>query len=145
MILEKVNLYELKTELVDGEFVLTKEKEQTVPLMITNRALNYAHQNGIIESSLISDLVVLSNMGEDMTGLEDMKILQTIYVAYIGGQFMLGRKEPEYSFDEFAERLQVSSMEQVVIYQKVLIGKENDFVKEIEKSTAKGTGKGEKK
>lgn len=145
MKLEKINLYKYDTKIEEDEFVLIKSEEVTVPLVLTNRAINYAHQNGVIKSSVIGDLVSLSNMGDDMEGLEDMKILETIYTAYIGGQFILGKKEPELDFDNFTEHFQASSMEQVEIYQKILIGKENQFIKEIEKSTKKGTEKGEKK
>ena len=145
MKLEKIELYKMMAEMVDGEFEVIQTDVETVPLVITNKALKYAHQNDIIQSSLISDLVTLSQMGEDMGALQDMKIFKTIYVAYVGGQFMLGNKEPKYNEEEFAERFQVSTMEQVTLYQKVLIGKENNFEKEIKKSVSKKVDKDAKK
>lgn len=146
MKLEKINLSILEVEFKDDDFEMVEKEKETVPVVLTNRALNYAHENGIIESSLISDLIGLSNMtDENMEMLEDIKILKTIYTGYIGGQFLLGKIEPDHTFSEFTERYHTHPMEQVQIYQKLLIGKDNNFVKEIEKSTKKGTEKGEKK
>lgn len=146
MKLEKINLSILEVEFKDDDFEMVEKEKETVPVVLTNRALNYAHENGIIESSLISDLIGLSNMGdENMEMLEDIKILKTIYTGYIGGQFLLGKIEPDHTFEQFTERYHTHPMEQVQIYQKLLIGKDNNFVKEIEKSTKKGTEKGEKK
>lgn len=141
MKLEKVELCKQEVKEKDGDFIVEKSEVENVPLVLTNRAINYAHQEGVIENSIISDLVSLSQMDENMDGLDDMQIMKTIYTAYIGGQFMLGKNKPKYSKEQFLDRLHIGTMEQMELYQQILVSKENKFVKDIERSTKKEPGK----
>ena len=140
MKIEKLELYNIKLTVKDDEFITEISDKETVPLVITNKALKYGHSNGIIDSSLVSDLVLLS---EDMGLLQDMKILQTIYLGYIGGQMMLG-KSNYYTLEEFTNKFNIDTAEQVQLYQKLMIRDDNNFIKDIEKNT-KLTLDGDKK
>ncbi len=170
MKINKITLF--KQELVekDGEYELVIKDEETVPCVVTNRALQLAKQMGVTKSSLATDLLNLQPADEinakelkqlesgeiepedvniklgQFGEIEDEKILQAIYIGYIGGQFLLGNKEPKYNFDEFLERYNAGVTERITLYMNLLTDERgNEFKTEIEKSTSKKVQKGEKK
>ena len=170
MKINKITLF--KQELVEenGEYKLITKDEETVPCVVTNRALQVAKQMGVTKSSLATDLLNLQPADEinakelkqlesgeinpedvniklgQFGEIEDEKMLQAIYVGYIGGQILLGNREPKYDFDEFLERYNVGVTERVTLYMNLLTDeRKNEFKSEIEKSTKKTVGKGEKK
>lgn len=161
-----------KQELIekDGEYELVEKDKETVPCVVTNRALQTARQMGVTKSSLATDLLNLQPAEEinikelkqlergeinpedvsvkigEFGEIDDFKMLQAIYVGYIGGQLLLGNKKPKYDFDEFIERYNVDITERTTLYMNLLTdSRGNEFKNEIEKSTKKTVGKGEKK
>lgn len=142
MKIEKITLSQQKLVEIEGEYDTVESEAEKVPCVITNRALKIAREQGEIRTSLITDLTRVSE-GED---LEDERILQAIYVGYVGGQILMGNKMPKYSFDEFTERYNDSTTEKGILYSKLLTAeKENNFANGVEKNTKKTVGKGEKK
>ena len=120
--------------------------EETVPCVITNRALQMAAQMGVTKTSLVTDLMNLSTSKEGkVNDLDDFKILQTIYVGYLGGELLRGKDGPKYTFEEFIDVYNASTIERTIVYNNLLVKDENNFKKGIENSTRKGLEKGEKK
>ncbi|WP_130806520.1 hypothetical protein [Senegalia massiliensis] len=152
MKIEKITLFKQEMAEQDNELILKVTEEETVPCVITNKALKVANELGTTRSSLVTDLMQLGgSVDEDKVGdVEDIKILTSIYVGYIGGQILKGvnvyEEDAIYTFDEFVERYNDSSMEKVLLYQKLITAeKENKFADKIERSTNKTPNKGEKK
>lgn len=170
MKIEKITLSRQELVEKDGEYELVEKDKETVPCVITNRALQIARQEGVTKSSLATDLLNLQPADEinmnDLKKIEngkmapedaniklgkfgevdDLKMLQAIYVGYIGGQILLGNKQPKYSFDDFLEVYNADVVERTTLYMNLLTDtRKNDFKGEIEKSTSKKVQKGEKK
>ncbi len=149
MKIEKIILSRQELVEKDGEYELAEKDKETVPCVITNRALQLAKQMGVTKTSLMTDLMNLAPSEEkedvQVNDLDDEKVLQAIYVGYIGGQLLQGNKEPKYNFDEFIERYNAGTVERAVTYNKILAAEDNKFAKEVQKSTSKKVQKGEKK
>ena len=152
MKIQKITLYLQNLIEKDGEFVIEATNVEEVPCVITNRALSVCRGYGIGETGLIQDFVTLSaNTGPRPDGSFSMKtagdeqILKAIYVGYVGGQLLLGKAEPDYTYDEFTERYHGDVSEKFNLYQALIVFPSNEFVKNIEKSTDKAVKKGEKK
>lgn len=151
MKIQKIKLYKQKIVEKDGEFELEKTDEKEVPCVITNRALQMCNQAGVIKTSLAQDLAIASTGSYSGDGsavaamLKDEKVLQTIYVGYVGGQLLLGKTNPEFDFDEFIDRYNADTLDKIDLYQKLMVTEDNKFVQEINHSTKKTAGKGEKK
>lgn len=152
MKINKIKLYVQKLIEKDGEYVIEPSEIEEVPCVITNKALKLCRQYGVGKTGLVQDFVVSStNTGpqEDGTYMmkiaDDEQILKAIYVGYVGGQLLLGKEEPDYTFDEFIERYHDNVVEKFNLYQSLISTSTNEFVKTIERSTNKAVGKGEKK
>lgn len=153
MKIQKIKLYKQSLVEMEDDFKLEITDIETVPCVITNRALQLCNQLGVNDSSLVQDLLIMTQNAQVTENgdivitkiVEDEKILKAIYTGYVGGQLLLGNIEPKYNYDEFIERYHDSSSEKYTIYQSIAMASQNDFVKEIEKSTNKATGKDVKK
>lgn len=149
MKIEKITLSRQELVEKDGEYELVEKDKEAVPCVITNRALQLAKQMGVTKTSLMTDLMNLAPSEEkedvQVNDLDDERVLQAIYVGYIGGQLLQGNKEPKYNFDEFIERYNAGTVERAVTYNKILAAEDNKFAKEVQKSTSKKVQKGEKK
>lgn len=152
MKIQKIMLYQQKLIEKDGEFVIEPTNVEEVPCVITNKALSICRNYGIGKTGLIQDFVTTSTNTRpqpdgtyQMKVAEDEQILKAIYVGYVGGQLLLGKSEPDYTYDEFLERYHDDIMEKFSLYQELIISPSNEFVKAIENSTDKAVKKGEKK
>lgn len=151
MKIQKIKLYKRSLVEVGGEYEVEITDAEEVPCVITNRALKMCEQLGVTKTSLISDIMSMSSSAKiDESGdmaitktADDERVLAAIYVGYVGGQLMLG-KNPDYDYDEFLNRYHADVGQAFSVYQEIIMVEENDFVKEINRSTKK-VGTGEKK
>lgn len=152
MKIQKITLYLQNLIETDGEYAIEPTDVEEVPCVITNRALSLCRDYGIGETGLIQDFVTTSTNTRPqpdgsylMAVAGDEQILKAIYVGYVGGQILLGKAEPDYTYDEFIERYHGDVSEKFNLYQALIVSPSNEFVKNIEKSTDKAVKKGEKK
>lgn len=127
--IQKVTLCETKITQQDGEFIQNIISQKTVPCVLTNYSLKKGKELGILESSLLSDI---------MESLETMNILRCVEIIFLG---CIGA-DPNFDLDldDFILRYQNDFEESVELYQKLLIpllSKEsNKFAEGLKASTS---------
>ncbi|MBC6973045.1 hypothetical protein H9I32_11855 [Bacillus sp. Xin] len=153
MKIQKVTLKDIEFVKVDGEYEQRFVNEQEYPAFLTNYALKKGKEEGLIESSIISDLLKFQALeGIDKGNSSDLsafeKIDQTsiqriIYLAFKGAN-----PKTDLSFDEFLRKYHDSLAESMELYAKLVVDvisqDPNKFAAEFQKNTSTGS-KGEKK
>lgn len=148
MKIETIELKEMNIVNVNGEFTQVFGEEKKVPCFLTNHAMKKAKDAGLINSSLIGDLLKLmsfesldidNNFLNDPSvfdNLDELAMQKTIYIAYKGAN-----KNSELDFDSFLELYHYSFMETVSIYTKLvqpfIANDPNLFAEGLQKSTKK--------
>ncbi|WJE51154.1 hypothetical protein QRE66_17800 [Bacillus cereus] len=153
MKIQKVTLKDIEFVKVDGEYEQRFVNEQEYPAFLTNYALKKGKEQGLIESSVISDLLkfqALEGMDKgkntDLAALEKIdqtNIHKVIYMAFKGAN-----PKGDLSFDEFLRKYHDSLAESMELYAKLVVDvisqDQNKFAAEFQKNTSTGS-KGEKK
>ncbi|KAA0547575.1 hypothetical protein FZW96_12065 [Bacillus sp. BGMRC 2118] len=151
--IHSVILKDSKIVELEGEFHQIFENENRYPLFITNHSLRRGRDLGLIESSLISDLVKLEpsikSKNKDAASrsvieeLSEEKMLNVIYLAFLGAN-----PKTELSIDQFVERYHGDYLETTSLYTEiissVLPSQDSKFAKGLNESTKK-TSSNEKK
>ena len=132
---------------IDGEYKEIEKDKKRVPCVISNYALKRGKDSGLLEGSLIADLMQMENIDSKdeekkikaFQKIDQVEMAKLIYLGCIGAN----RKFADnYSFDDFLEVLHYDFGELMEIYYNLLQGimpedKENGFAKGLKKSTAK--------
>jgi hypothetical protein len=150
--IEKVNLKESEIVEIDGEYKLLLRNERTIPCFLTNYSLKRGKEMGLLDGSLISDVIKLvpltklqSRSIEDLDSdtfkdLDEVKMLSVVYVACLGAN-----KDFALDFDEFVSQYHESFDTLVELYINLIAGlmqrDPNQFAKGLQKSTKKGKKK----
>lgn len=151
--IHSVVLKELEIIENGGEYIEHYRNERKVPLFITNHSLRRARDFGIIETSMLSDLVALVQNTEGkktqettkavLSDLSEEKMLNVIYVAYLGAN-----PKATETIDDFVELYHGSYLETVQLYTDLITatvtGGDNNFASSLRKHTRKPKA-GEKK
>lgn len=127
-------------ETTDG-YEIQFSNEKTYPLYLTHAALQEGHNLGILDGSLVSDLLRISGAADnDSNALDDTRMYGVIYLAFVGANPSI-----QLSYEDFLEKLHYSSYELFEIYsdivQETVTSNKNSFAEEIEKSIDSSTGK----
>lgn len=147
--MSKIELIEIKDmEVVQneqGEFIQVYKNSKKIPCIITNHAMKKAKDLGLINSSLLADILKLHKL-EDATvdgevnveafeHLDELSMQKTIYIGCIGANKNLG-----LDFDEFLEKFHYTTMETIEAYMKIieptLSNDPNLFAEALRKSTS---------
>ncbi|HEK9101979.1 TPA: hypothetical protein SUB30_003378 [Bacillus pseudomycoides] len=153
MKIQKVTLKDVVFIKKNGEYEKEFTNEKDYPAFLTNYALKKGKEEGIIERSVISDLLKLQALeGLDKGNSNDLsafeKIDQTsiqriIYLAFKGAN-----PNESLTFDEFLNKYHDSLTESLELYTKLVVDvisqDPNQFAAAFQNSTSNG-GKGEKK
>lgn len=156
MVIEKVSLYDQVVEKIDGEFEVREINHQVVPAMLTNYAIEQGHRLGMLKTSLISDVLAISESFVSNGGdpeakgevdvpkgmmndlkyiIDDSKITSVIYLACVGAN-----RKFEYSYDEFLDKYHADISLKISTYMKLITGlaknDKNKFASEFKKTTA---------
>ncbi|MBO0586456.1 hypothetical protein [Sporosarcina sp. E16_8] len=125
MKIQKVTLKEAVSHEVEGEFEMIYTNEKTHPAFLTNAALKRGRDLGLIEGSLVGELAKLQDFERmtsgDETDLEllenfdDTKMIQVIYLAFIGAN-----KSSGLSFDEFIDLYHGDFSETITLYIQLI-------------------------
>jgi hypothetical protein len=150
--IEKVNLKESEIVEIDGEYKLLLRNERTIPCFLTNYSLKRGKEMGLLDGSLISDVIKLvpltklqSRSIEDLDSdtfkdLDEVKMLSVVYVACLGAN-----KDFALDFDEFVSQYHESFDTLVELYINLIAGlmqrDPNQFAKGLQKSTKKSKKK----
>ncbi|SDY42822.1 hypothetical protein [Bacillus sp. 166amftsu] len=153
MKIQKITLKDIEFVKVDGEFEQRFVNEQEYPAFLTNYALKKGKEEGIIESSIISDLLKFQALeGIDKGNSSDLSAFEKIDQTSIQRIIYLALKganpKVDLSFDEFLRKYHDSLAESMELYAKLVIDvisqDPNKFAAEFQKNTSTGS-KGEKK
>ncbi|WLR44481.1 hypothetical protein LC087_19460 (plasmid) [Bacillus carboniphilus] len=150
MKIQKVTLKDAVTQETSDGFEIIYKNEKTFPCFITNYALKRGRETGLIESSLLSDLVRLQgierlstnkNVNPNDVDIDENKILATIYLGFLGGN-----PNTNYSFDDFLERYHDTYESSLNLYFNLITSQfgKNKFVEGFEKSTDRSRKNGKK-
>ncbi|HZK23812.1 MAG TPA: hypothetical protein VFC74_00290 [Oscillospiraceae bacterium] len=165
--IERVYLYDLEIVEIEGEFKEIKRNAEVLPCMLTNHALYVGKRDGLLETSLTSELYniikVFQGLGvnpknikeEDIVKFgeeaykgiievtDEDKIARVIYLGLIGANPQLS-----YSLEDFILKYHDGMEEKVETYMNLinsLASRDNQFKAEFEKKTSQRREKGEKK
>lgn len=145
----KLQTIELKTaEIVEenGEFVRKFSESKKYPLFLTNHAIKKGYEQGILDTSLYSDLVKVHQSSkikqsdeEQAVGvineLDHQKMIAVIYLAFCGAN------KSQMTLDEFLEQYHLTQQETITTYLgligELFTGTDNAFVKALERDTKK--------
>lgn len=148
-----IELKELEFVEIDGEFREVYKNEKRYPLYITNHSLKRGRDLGLMESSMLADLLSLEKntkgkKKEDaarsvIDDLTEEKMINVIYLAFLGAN-----PQTEYSIDDFIERYHGTYIDTVTLYTEIIsstiTGGENKFAAGLQKSTKKPSAKEKK-
>jgi hypothetical protein len=149
--IEKVNLKESEVvESEDGEFLLVVREERTVPCFLTNFSLKRGKEWGLLDGSLIADVMKLNaltkvkNMdeadAEAFSNLDEVKMLAVVYLGCLGAN-----PKFDLSFDGFVSQFHEDYESLVGLYTNLVTGliqrDPNQFAKGLQKSTKKSKKK----
>jgi hypothetical protein len=151
MAIQTITLKELNVYEEDGVFKEKYINEKKVPAMLTNYSLKIGKDTGLIEGSLLSDVIKLQQIqkieenpkeaAEALSYLDETECLKVIYLACAGL-----KKEFEYSFDSFVAHYHEDTQTTLQTYGdliKDLVQKDpNQFAKGLQDSTKKKQKKG---
>lgn len=138
---------------IEGEFKEVVENEKKYPLFLSNHSLRRGRDLGIIDSSLIQDLLGLEKnvKGKEddeaarslLDDLSEEKMQNVIYLAFIGAN-----PRSEFTLDDFLQRYHGDYTETLTLYMEILkssIGdSNNNFAAGLRKSTKKPSSKEKK-
>ncbi|UOE54918.1 hypothetical protein [Cytobacillus oceanisediminis] len=138
---------------IEGEFKEVVENEKKYPLFLSNHSLRRGRDLGIIDSSMIQDLLGLEKnvKGKEddeaarslLDDLSEEKMQNVIYLAFIGAN-----PKSEYTLDDFLQRYHGDYTETLTLYMEILkssIGDSNNkFAAGLRKSTKKPSSKEKK-
>lgn len=141
VVLKEVEIIE-----IDGEFREVFRNEKKYPLYITNHALRRGRDLGLVESSLIADLLRLEKNTNGkkkeeaarslLDDLSEEKMINLIYIAFIGAN-----PKSEMSLDDFIEHYHGTYIETVTLYTEIISSTitngDNNFAAGLRKSTSK--------
>jgi len=141
MLIQTIKLHEILIEEINGVYEATEKNHEVCPAMLTNYAIEQGHRQGLIKSSLVSDLFALygsykdhgGNMAQAESGairdipegmvsemgslLDETKMTAVIYMGCIGAN-----KAFKYSYDEFLERYHADVSEKMQTYVNLISG-----------------------
>jgi hypothetical protein len=144
MKIEKVVLKESDIVEVDGQYKQIFKNQKAVPCFLTNYSLKRGKDLGILNGSLVADVMKLLPLTklksvddidpETMKDLDELEMMKVIYVGCIGAN-----NNFEHDFDEFVSLYQESYEETLILYSSLvssLIKKDpNQFAKGLKNST----------
>lgn len=154
MNIQKITLKDLEIVEVDGEYKKAYKNEKSYPAFLTNYALKNGKDQGLIESSLFSDLLKLQGLEKLSSSqaaidpavfenIDESKMMQIIYLAFKGAN-----KNSELSLDGFLQKYHATFDETLELYMNLimdLMAKDpNQFAAGLKKSTNKSRNKGKK-
>lgn len=150
MKIRKITLKALEfKETADGyEPIIISEKNY--PAFLSNYALKKGKENGLIDSSLFSDLLKFQGLEKQkgneidtsiLNNIDETKMHQIVYLAFIGAN-----KSTNISFDDFLEQYHEPLEETMELYMNLIMdamsNDPNQFANSLQKSTS---NKGKKK
>lgn len=148
VVLKDLNIVE-----IDGEFREVYENEKKVPLFLTNHALRRGRDLGLIESSMMQDLLAMEPLvkgkKEDQAArdivneIPEEKMLNVIYLAYLGAN-----PKSEDTMDDFLQRYHEDTASTMELYFEIVkssvVNEDNKFAKSLQNSTKKPSPKEKK-
>ena len=147
MAIQTIELIEKEVVEIDGEFKEIERDKKRVPCAITNHSLKKGKDMGLLEGSLIADLMKLEKINskdkaEKMSALEKIDQVEMAKLIYLGCVGINKKFADNYSFDEFLEHLHYDFGELMEIYYKLLQDimpkdEKNNFAEGLKKSTKK--------
>lgn len=150
MAIQTIELIEKETVEIDGEFKEIERSRKKVPCFISNSSLKKGKDMGILQGSLIADLMQLEHINskdeeKKMNALQKIDQVEMAKLIYLGCIGANKKFADVYTFDDFMDLLHYDFGELMKIYYKLLqdimpSGTENKFAKGLNKST-KATGK----
>lgn len=147
MKVQKVVLKELEVKNIDGEFKTQYVNEQTYPAFLTNYAMKKGKEMGLIESSILHDLLKLQALqgakdGEEVNLSALEQIDQTNMHKFIYLAFQGANPKEKMSFDDFLEKFHEPLVESMQLYatliSDVISQDPNQFAAAFQKSTNTG-------
>lgn len=158
MKIQKVTLKDFEVIEVNGEYQGGYKNEKTYPAFLTNYALKQGKEQGLIESSLFSDLLKLQGLqklsrlqdDEDMdidpnvfNNVDETKMTQIIYLSFKGAN-----PTNPLSLDDFLKKYHYSLEQTMELYMELIMGlmeqDKNAFAAGLKKSTNKNKNNGKK-
>ncbi|MEH7490830.1 hypothetical protein [Neobacillus niacini] len=144
MKIEKVILKESEIVKVDGEFKQIFKNQKEVPCFLTNYSLKRGKDLGLLNGSLIADVMKLIPLTklksaddidpETMRELDEIEMMKVIYVGCIGAN-----KNLDLGFDEFVSLYHDSYEDTLILYTTLISGliqkDPNQFAKGLKNST----------
>jgi hypothetical protein len=151
--IHSVTLKELEVIEIDGEFREVYKNEKRYPLFLTNHALRRGRDLGLIESSMMSDVLNMEKgfkgkqqeeaARETIADLSEEKMQNVIYLAFLGAN-----PRTEYSIDTFLERYHNDYIETLTLYMEIISSSissgDNKFSAGLKKATKKPSSKEKK-
>lgn len=148
-----VVLKELEFVEIEGEYQELYKNAKKYPLYLTNHALRRGRDLGLIESSMMSDVIEMEKgfkgkeqeaaAKDTIADLSEEKMQNVIYLAFLGAN-----PRTEYSIHEFLERYHEDYVSTVKLYFEVLKSSisdgENKFATGLKKATKKPSSKEKK-
>jgi hypothetical protein len=149
MKIQKVVLKEAVVFEENGEYKRVFQNEKAYPAFLSNASLRYGKQTGLLESSLISEVIkmqglqkALDNQSSEFDAnaaqsIDETNMLQIIYLAVRGAN-----KNLDMTIDEFLERYHASFEETIELYSNLIMdvmsSNPNAFAKGLKDSTSSG-------
>ncbi|MBS4171944.1 hypothetical protein [Bacillus sp. FJAT-49736] len=151
--IHSIILKEIEFKETDDGFEEVVKNEKKYPVYLTNHALRRGRDQGIVDSSLLSDLLEIEKgfngkKQEDaaravINGLSEEKMLNVIYLAFLGAN-----PNSEYTFDDFLLRYHGDYSEIMTLYINIvsssISSNNNRFAKALQDSTKAPSSKEKK-
>lgn len=150
MKIRKITLKDVEYKEIEDGFEPVFTNEKNYPAFLTNYALKKGKENGLIKSSLFSDLLQFSNVEKEgevdpsiFENISEAQMLQTIYLAFVGAN-----KSTELTIDDFLEKYHAPLDETIELYMNLIMdavsSDPNKFADELKKSTSTSRKNGKK-
>lgn len=151
MKIQKITLKEVEVVEINGEYEKRFINEKTYPAFLTNAAIKKGNDEGLLDSSLFTDLLkmrdlnkLFSKPGADedeekesvaLNSFDEGKMINVVYLAFAGAN-----RKSELTYEEFIDRYHYTLSDTLKLYVGLitdLITGDNAFAKGLEKSAKK--------
>lgn len=134
MKINKITLVDVEIKEVDGEYQKHYFNETNYPAFLTNYALKKGKEMGLIESSLVNEVMNWSK-GNTEDQFNENKMLPLLYLSILGAE-----PDIELTYEEFVRRYHYSLSDTMELYSDLvdsITESENNFSRGLINSTNK--------
>lgn len=134
MKINKITLVDVEIKEVDGEYQKHYINETNYPAFLTNYALKKGKEMGLIESSLVNEVMNWSK-GNTEDQFNENKMLPLLYLSILGAE-----PDIELTYEEFVRRYHYSLSDTMELYSDIvdsITESENNFSRGLMNSTNK--------